>query len=221
MKLRLGHLPRKAIILLLLLIAPVATAAISAADEQPAWQGWPPFQMTYKEFGHTHGAAAPPTTNIWTLTWHSLGQWQRELVTSEANPQAESETYQFDGQQFTVDLALPGAEDIVIDHTDGVPVMPTFWLVPGRDASLARIGFQKSAEPATDLVQYQRDAPVPCTTADPSKLPASCETGSTFIRTETIIYTTAITHPMPVLLVDEIDGQVSSRIAVLTVEALQ
>jgi len=155
------------------------------------------------------------------LTWHSLGQWQRELVTSEANPQMEGETYQFDGQQFTVDLALPGAEDIVIDHTDGVPVMPNFWLVPGRDTALASKGFHKSAGPAADLVQYQRDVETPCTAADPSKLPASCETGSTFIRTETIIYTTAINPPMPVLLVDEIDGQVFSRITVLTVETLQ
>lgn len=177
--------------------------------------------MTYEEFGHTHGAAAPPTTTTWRLTWHSLGQWQREPVTSEANPQAEGETYQFDGQQFTVDLALPGAEDIVIDHTVGVPVMPNFWLVPDRDTALASKGFHKSAGPTADLVQYRRDVETPCTAADPSKLPASCETDSTFIRTETIIYTTAITHPMPVLLVDEIDGQVFSRIAVLTVEALQ
>jgi len=211
----------KAIILLLLLIAPIATAAISAADEPPTWQDWPAFQMTYEEFGHTHGAAAPPTTTTWSLTWHSLGQWQRELVTSEANPQAEGETYQFDGKQFTVDLALPGVENIVIDHTDGVPVMPNYWLVPGRDAALARIGFHKSAGPATDLVQYQRDVEVPCTAADPGNLPTSCETGSTFIRTETIIYSTAINPPIPVLLVDEIDGQVFSSIIVLKVEALQ
>jgi len=211
----------KAIILLLLLIAPVATAAMSAADEQPAWRDWPPFQMTYEEFGHTHGAAAPPTTNTWRLTWHSLGQWERERVPNEANPQAEGETYQFDGKQFTVDLALPGAEDIVIEHTDGVPVMPNYWLVPGRDTALASKGFHKSAGPAADLVQYQRDVETPCTAADPGNLPTSCDTGNTFIRTETIIYTTAINPPMPVLLVDKIDGQVFSRTTVLKVEALQ
>lgn len=204
-------------ILLGLSLVMAITASISAADEPASRPDWPPFQMTYEEFGYPSGLSAPPTTDTWVLTWHGLGRWEKQLIGSQTNPQEVGDTYQFDGERFIADLSLPGAEDITIDHTDDVPVLPNSWLVPGRDASLATIGFRKVDGPSADLTQYQRDVAVPCVAAVPDNQPASCAAGSTFTRHETILYATGITPPMPVELWDEVDGQVVWRVSVLNV----
>ena len=213
----LGRSGRRVFVLLALALVMAITASISAAGEPAGRPDWPPFQMTYEEFGYPSGVSAPPTTDTWILTWHGLGRWEKQLIGSEANPRAAGDTYRFDGERFIVDLSLPGTEDITIDHTDDVPVLPNSWLVPGRDASLAAIGFRKVAGPSADLTRYQRDVAVPCAAAEPGNQPTSCAARSTFTRRETILYTTDTTPPMPVELWDEVDGLVIWRVSVLNV----
>jgi len=211
---------RRVFVLLGLSLVITLTSSISAADAPARRPDWPPFQMTYEEFGYPSGVSTPPTTDTWVVTWHGLGRWEKELTGSTTNPQAVGDTYHFDGKRFIVDLSLPGADDIAIDHTDGVPVMPNAWLVPGRDAALASKGFHRSADPTSNVVQYQRDVTVPCSAAGPEQRPTACATGTTFTRRETIVYTTTIIPPMPVELWDEIDGQSVWRVSVLRVEPI-
>lgn len=203
--------------LLALSILLAATAMASAADRRPARLDWPPFQMTYEEFGYPNGTTSQPVVSTWVLTWHSLGRWDRELVKSAA----AGDAYTFDGKRLIIDLALPGADDIVIDLGDGLPVLPNPWLAPGRDSVLASRGFHLSPGPAPNLIQYQRDVTVPCTAAPPARHPAACATNPTFIRYETILYTTTVSPPLPVELRDEIDGQVVWRVSVIAVMPLQ
>ncbi len=216
----IGRSGRRVFVLLGLSLVITLTSSISAADAPTRRPDWPPFQMTYEEFGYPSGVSAPPTTDTWVLTWHSLGRWEKQLIRSQANPQAVGDTYQFDGTRFTVDLSLPGADDIAINHTDGAPVLPNSWLAPGRDSALASKGFRRSVDPTSNFVQYQRDVTVPCSAAGPDRHPTACATGTTFTRHETIVYTTTVSPPLPVELWDEVDGQVVWRVSVLSVESM-
>lgn len=212
---RYGVATLAATIAMLALVAFVASRQTTATD--PNTVDWQPFAMTWVDEGHYNGLAQPVGSETWSIVWNSKRDWEKTLVASSVNPAAVDDVYRFRDGRFVVDQATMD-HGIVREHGDGV-VMPGPWLVPGRDVALPGKGYRTVAPSEPDRLVFQRDDVVTCL-PDPDGMltglsqPESCNTADSFTRRETITYRTDITPPLPIQIVNTIDGEVISQITV-------
>lgn len=187
----------------------------SATD--PNTIDWQPFEMTWVDEGHFNGLSQPAGSETWSITWNSKHDWEKTLVASSVNPEAVGDIYRFRDGNFVVDQSTI-EDDIVREHGDGV-VMPGPWLVPGRDTALPGKGYSMVPQSEPDRLVFQHEEVVPCQ-PDPDGMltglsqPESCNSTDSFTRRETITYRTDITPPMPIEIVNTIDGEVISQTTV-------
>ncbi|MCO5175973.1 MAG: hypothetical protein M9890_03220 [Thermomicrobiales bacterium] len=178
---------------------------------------WPSFEMTYVNEGHFNGLSQPAGSETWSIIWNSKHDWEKTLVASSVNPAAVGDVYRFRDGNFVVDQSTI-EDDIVREHGDGV-VMPGPWLVPGRDTALPGKGYSTLPQSEPDRLVFQHEDVVPCQ-PDPDGMltglsqPESCNSADSFTRRETITYRTDITPPMPIEIVNTIDGEEISHMTV-------
>jgi len=178
---------------------------------------WQPFEMTYIDEGHFNGLSQPAGSETWSIIWNSKHDWEKTLVASSVNPEAVGDVYRFRDGNFVVDQSTID-DDIVREHGDGV-VMPGPWLVPGRDTALPGKGYSTVPQSEPDRLIFQHEDVVPCQPAPDGMLTGlsqleSCNSADSFTRRETITYRTDITPPMPIEIVNTIDGEEISHMTV-------
>lgn len=212
-------LSRVVAILAITIVAAGAVVIRVAARPSPQQVSWPAMELSYQEEGHFSGLSRPTSTKAWRLSYQNRLNWTKELVADSADASAVGLVYRYTGGAFTVDDPVTASTLAPAADPGGSAVVPDWWLVPMRQASLEERGYAKVVEPDEPLTRYVTSATVACVPDEDGMTtgisqPASCATDATYATRETVSYRTDVVPPIPVEVVDEMNGVVVSRIVV-------
>lgn len=175
--------------------------------------------LVYRETGHFNGLSNPTGTQRWRLTYANRWNWTKELVANTGAPGDVGQAFHYAAGDLAIENDVTGQQLAPPAEQSAAAVVPDWWLVPLRQTVLEERGYLKTVDPDQPLTRYVTSVTVPCAPdtdgmATGVSQPATCATAATYSTRETITYRTDVVPPIPVEVVDEINGAVVSRIVV-------
>lgn len=191
-------------------------AGTSRADSNVI-RDWPSMAMTYQIEGRYHGLDAPLERKTWRLDYEDKHDWRKINLENTVDANAVGDTTSFQGSIFS--MYTPDTDETILAEHPEAAVAPEEWLIPWRDLALLDRGYTVEPSIKADLEVFTKTVTVPCQPDPTGNLtgmiqPEECLTSAVFDRTETITYRTDVTPPVPVEIVIETNGILSTHVQV-------